>query len=471
MSRKFQCKVVPSIWIEHNGRRLDCGPYVSGAIEARELLSQMNTTPLTELTAGHKGGIYNGSPFVRNYVEEPDYGVPFLTTSSLLQADLTNLSLLSKKDAQSRQLSFLEIKPGMTLITCSGSIGRMAYARADMDGVWSNQDIMKVVPDPDLIKPGYLYAYLCSRFGVPHIVSGTYGAIIQHIEPQHIADLPVPRLSAVEDQAHELIQQAADKRVEASRIVSEAIELLGTVAGLQKINANKVDGIPFSAGAISSSSIIERMDGAFHSFFHREALDTLGAASVPMTTVSEMSVSIVEPKRFKRIQINDPEFGVPMFGTSALMSADPQPSYLIPKSMSGVDELMIDQKAVLIPRSGQISGIIGTAVLPYGALIGGAVSEDAIRIHCATDVIAGFLFIVLRSEYGRRQLKARAFGSSIPHLDVSQIGQILVPDLQDEVVEEIGALGLQSAKLRHEAINHENEARTLVERSIEEGGR
>jgi type I restriction enzyme S subunit len=122
-------------------------------------------------------------------VEDPEHGVPFLTTSSLLQADLSNLSLLSKKDAQSRQLSFLEIKPGMTLITCSGSIGRMAYARADMEGVWSNQDIMKVVPDPDSIKPGYLYAYLCSRFGVPMIASGTYGAIIQHIEPQHIADL------------------------------------------------------------------------------------------------------------------------------------------------------------------------------------------------------------------------------------------------------------------------------------------
>ena len=125
MSRKFQVKAVPSSWIEHNGRRLDCGPYVSGAIEAKELLSHMSTTPLTRLTAGHKGGIYNGSPFVRNYVEDPDHGVPFLTTSSLLQADLTNLSLLSKRDAESRQLSFLEIKPGMTLMNCPGSIGRM----------------------------------------------------------------------------------------------------------------------------------------------------------------------------------------------------------------------------------------------------------------------------------------------------------------------------------------------------------
>ena len=221
MSRKFQCKVVPSSWIEHNDRRLDCGPYVSGAIEAKELLSHMTTVPLNQLTDGHKGGIYNGSPFIRNYVEDPEHGVPFLTTSSLLQADLSTISYLSRKDAHSKSLSFLKIKSGMTLITCSGSIGKMTYARADMDGIWSNQDIMKVVPDPESIKPGYLYAYLGCKFGVPLVVSGTYGAIIQHIEPQHIANLPVPRLGEVEDHAHALIQRAADLRVEAAEIIAQ----------------------------------------------------------------------------------------------------------------------------------------------------------------------------------------------------------------------------------------------------------
>ena len=38
MSRKFQVKAVPSSWLENNGRRLDCGPYLSGAMEAKEKL-------------------------------------------------------------------------------------------------------------------------------------------------------------------------------------------------------------------------------------------------------------------------------------------------------------------------------------------------------------------------------------------------------------------------------------------------
>jgi len=35
MKRKFAIKTVPSTWLEIEGRRLDCGPYMSGAIEAR----------------------------------------------------------------------------------------------------------------------------------------------------------------------------------------------------------------------------------------------------------------------------------------------------------------------------------------------------------------------------------------------------------------------------------------------------
>jgi len=60
MKRKFAIKTVPSTWLETEGRRLNCGPYMSGAIEARELLKKLRTTPLRDLTDGYNGGIYNG---------------------------------------------------------------------------------------------------------------------------------------------------------------------------------------------------------------------------------------------------------------------------------------------------------------------------------------------------------------------------------------------------------------------------
>ncbi len=168
-------RVVRSSWLEEGGRRLDCNPYMSGALEARDTLKSLDAPkePLKSLTAGYAGGIYNGPMFRRNYVESPEYGVPFITSGTMLLADFSNLPLLRKSDAQSPRLSYLELKPGMTLISCSGTIGRMTYARPDMDGMWSSQDVLKVVPDASRIPPGYLYAFLSSKYGVPLVVSGT----------------------------------------------------------------------------------------------------------------------------------------------------------------------------------------------------------------------------------------------------------------------------------------------------------
>jgi len=53
MKRKFAIKTLPITWLEIEGRRLDCGPYMSGAIEARELLKKLDTIPLNQLTSGH----------------------------------------------------------------------------------------------------------------------------------------------------------------------------------------------------------------------------------------------------------------------------------------------------------------------------------------------------------------------------------------------------------------------------------
>ena len=101
-------------------------------------------------------------------------------------------------------------------------------------------------------------------------------------------------------------------------------------------------------------------------------------------------------------------------------------------------------------------------------MIRGAVTEDAIRIRCKTSVDAGYLFIALNEEHGIRQLKARAYGSSIPHLDVHQIGCVLVPKLPDKERERIGEMGADVGKLRDTAIRLEAEARAIVESAIEE---
>ena len=191
----MKTKAIPSSWLERDGRRLDCGPYMSGALEAKLLLDVLRATkvPLQNVCLGGRGGLVNAGRIKRQWVTDERYGIRFLSSTDILKADLSNLQIISNQAADANPK--LLIQSGWTLITRAGTIGRMAYARPDMDGMACSEDVLRVIPDPAKIPPGYLYAYLSSKFGVPLVVGGTYGAIIQHIEPHHLADLPVARLS------------------------------------------------------------------------------------------------------------------------------------------------------------------------------------------------------------------------------------------------------------------------------------
>jgi len=112
---------VMSDWFADQGLRLDAAPYIGGSLESKKLLERLQgTVPLASLTTGHNGGIFNGPIFRRVYLTDPEHSVPFLGTKDMMAADLTGLPRLRKSDAESASLSYLQLKPGMTLISCSG---------------------------------------------------------------------------------------------------------------------------------------------------------------------------------------------------------------------------------------------------------------------------------------------------------------------------------------------------------------
>ena len=143
--------------------------------------------------------------------------------------------------------------------------------------------------------------------------------------------------------------------------------------------------------------------------------------------MNDLARGIFWPPMFKRIQVTDRDHGVPFFGTTAIMWADPKPSYLLASRTKGLSDLIVKKTTVLVAASGQLNGIIGHAVLPYGELRGAAVTHHAIRVFTENEEVAGYLYACLASEYCRRQLKSRAFGSSVPALDELKSAQRLCP--------------------------------------------
>jgi len=470
MSRKFQVKAVPSSWIEKQARRLDCGPYMSGAMEARELLRQLSARKdhLQELTDGGISGIINAGRITRLWVDDDQHGFPFLSSTDILQADLSNISHIAKSVA--RQNSQLLIKDRWTLITRSGTIGRMAYSRSDMNGMACTEDVLRVIPDEEKVKPGYIYAYLCTKFGVPLVISGTYGSIITHLEPHHIADLPVPRLGAVEDQAHELIQGAADLRVEAAELLKTAGQMVNDQFGFPEKLA--LSHRVFSCSTASSTLVLKRLEATFHDAVAQES-DRLIAGVPRKDEFSTLGIAISETGRLKQVFV-DEEYGAPFLTSGEIFRQRYEPTrFLSNRLLPDESEWATQEGDLLLARSGQVGGIIGRGVWADRRFAGGCVSVDVLRLGAQnSQILPGYLYAYLfLTDVGYRQLIRTAAGSSIPHLSAPDVSRLLIPRCDSALEAEINELVWNAGHKRAEAQEKEDQARTLVERTIEEGGR
>lgn len=459
-------KAVRAAWLEEGGRRLDCNPYMSGALEARDALRQLRVRKdaLHTLTAGHAGGIYNGPMFKRNYVESPEHGVPFISSGSMLLADLSTLPLLRKKDAESSRLSYLRLRPGMMLISCSGTIGRMTYVRPDMDGIWSSQDVLKVVPDPERIPPGYLYAFLSSRYGVPLVVSGTYGAIIQHIEPEHIADLPVPRFdSSFEGAVAETVVAASHARAQAVELLREAAGRLHRTLGLAAPTPVSLLPKP-DVTSMSSDAFRDRGDAYYYSVRNAESRAAFDGVGVnrPLGEVTEVFI----PGIFKRLYASDPQYGSPYITGGDVFELAPSSERYLVKKVAAEYRLLLKQGMIVVQEAGQLGGLIGRSVMVGRHLDGFSCSNNMIRIVPEEDIDGGYLFALLSSEHGVRLLSREAAGSSIPHTDESRVKSITVPWPSRAEREHIGAPAIQARELRDQACIWEKEAQNMLEAKV-----
>ncbi len=142
--------------------------------------------------------VYNGPRFKRPYA---DLGVTdgatirkYFTGTALTQLNAENIKYLdsSKADPQTRKhLAALTIFKGYILVSDSGTLGRVSYALSIHDGhVATNNLIRVVIEDP--YRRGYVYEFLRSPLGQSLMLKNAYGTNQEHLEPDVIAEIPVP---------------------------------------------------------------------------------------------------------------------------------------------------------------------------------------------------------------------------------------------------------------------------------------
>ena len=89
-----------------------------------------------------------------------------------------------------------------------------------------SHDLVRIVPDTDLVRSGYLFTALGHpALGRPIVIRNAYGTSIPHLDPADIATTPVVRLlKADEDHIADAMEEAIDLRVEADALETELTE-------------------------------------------------------------------------------------------------------------------------------------------------------------------------------------------------------------------------------------------------------
>lgn len=452
-------------WLAEQGFRLDPAPYLSGALEARKRLEALpNTVRLDAVTKS----IHHAGRFSRRWVDSPEHGIPFFSSTDILEADYSYLPYVAKNAAAENPR--LLIRPRWTLVTRSGNVGRIAYARPDVDGFACSEHVMRVVPNEEEIPAGYLNTFLRSRFGVPMIVSSAYGAIIQHIEPHHLVDLPVPRFDDhMEQRIHDLVEEAAHLRGTFQARLNTATEDFFRSVGLPELidyRWHEEDrDLGFAVDGLSSTSL--------------RAMNYAGRAqnlikrlkSVDHRTLGDICEGgrLGRSSMFKRIDGDLDCGGVLFIGQRQGWWVRPEDARILSRS-TVPDECFVPDETVMIGAQGLPSegGLLGRALLVAGSWTKHAYTEHLMRVSSGDTAVPGaLLHAFLRTEISMRIFRSTMAGAGPQSLHIGLVRALPIPVPPSKDVDRIAETVRQAYRDRDRADVLEDEALTLLTQAIE----
>lgn len=406
-------------------------------------------------------------PRIKTILVSPEYGTPYLNTSQVFEyrpAPRKWLAMAKIVKAESRLA-----KRGTILLMASASVGRSALVTRAHEGCVLSHHFMRVDPiDPT--QHGWIYAFLRSPQARAMMSGSQYASIIRHIEPRHVDTIPIPTISPSEAAAFNArVLRILELRDKGQQLALAAESLFEKVVGPLSVSDWGEQGFAAKASALFRGR--RRFDASIHSPGVATIRRHLAVRGKGVTTVSAAGFDIWLPNRFARVPAKD---GVLLVDSGSLVEANPDLGKRIAETDFGdPNQGRVETGWLLLARSGQVYGILGTAVLATDALAGQIISDDVIRVapkaHC--DMRVGYLLVALSHPVlGRPLIKAIAYGSSIPHIDPSDFAEHEVVRLDPGVESAIADLAEGAAKARAEADVLERaiaeDAGTIVNRFI-----
>ena len=438
--------------IQQAGGRLDAGCFFSGH-------SSLNNLPARSL-GGASGLVSVVHPPRQKQQFVDTNGIPFFQPSQICDIDPIPAKLLSKASIPSH----LRVSKNQILLTRSGTIGDASFVGETLDKCVFSDDLLRLnTTDSSPVGPGYIYAFLKTKRGKQAVVSHSYGAVIQHIEPEHLASVDVPIADpSIADSINEAILKSFSLRDESNDLMALARKKLRESLGLPTIDElrkKRAGEFAQGFGVVNFEvSLGDRMDASHYVPISTVIEQLLPKHAPEVTTIGDARISskIILPGQFKRIYVEE-EFGVPFIGGGEIGNLDPRNGKNLSRKEHKVrieKELTIKENQVLLT----CSGTIGRCNIAPKHWAGWAASQHMIRIQPTSSSMAGYIYAWLSTEYGRELVRRFTYGAVIDEIDADHVAHVAIPLLAEQEIREIGALVLDANEKRHQAFLLEDQA-------------
>ena len=438
--------------------RFDASYHLSEGEEVKRFI-HASPFPLLKIS-DVSNDIFIGNRAKRVYVKKRSHGTPFLSSSDILQADLENVKIASNK--YTPNIEQMKLQKGWTLISRSGTIGNCAFANAKHAQKLASEDVIRLVPN-NILREGLIYAYLASKYGHSLLTQGTFGAVIQHIEPDFVGSLPIPDFpESFQKEVDDLIQESARLREEATEVLDKAKDILSKYIN---VSFNKEH---FKTSVVSSKDI-------WNSLQHRldpPAIMNDGVYSmqditskINYTTIANINGKVYRPGIFKRNYVSN---GIPYIKGSEIFLTNPfrRCEQLSRMLTPFIDEMSMKEGQILITCAGSVGDIkLITKEYEDKKSIG---SQDIIRLE-SNDVLytKEYLFVYLQQPFVYDYIQSMKYGSVIERIEPFHVESIPVIEPTKELSEEITSIVRHYMDCTYRAFNCEENAISMVEQEIE----
>ena len=303
----------------------------------------------------------------------------------------------------------LRLTRGMVVLPRSGrNLGPAVAVDTYLAKFVLSDDAIRITPNDPQNLP-YLLAWIDSAPGQALIRSNITGSVVDHIDPGHIASLPVPLIQGQTADSVRALMAASIRTREQSRL---------TLANLKTELADSLPPLPrhrFASGwSRSLGSLSERLDAAAYNPAAEQAADILRrAGGVTLGSVAEIAKPM---SRYKAYHV-DPGYGHPFLAGGQIGQATViAPKYMADRVFQDPDKYKLQSQEVIFPGDGRANEGLGLPIIVTPDRHGWLASEHVMRLKPRPGVHSGWLYLALTLPHVQQQIQAVARGSVVDTL-------------------------------------------------------